>query len=188
MLTRKQKLVFKSIKVFIKFKSGVFICNSCAISGWKLNFWQSWMVVKIDVNWMISGWIMNILTQKLCIQKVKFQSSFFTQISTNWWLDKNWDSKVEFKSSFCTQISFSWMISEWFMNMLTQKLGFKMLSLIHVFSPRFYPVCDLVKTGIKKIEFKLCNQISPSWWLDFKSGVKVKFKWSSKVEFWNPSF
>ena len=96
--------------------------------------------------------------------------------------------KVEFKSSFCTQISFSWMISGWIMNILTQKLEFKKLSLIQVFSPRFYPVCDLVKTGIKKIEFKLCNQISPSWWLDFKSGVKVKFKWSSKVEFWNPSF
>ena len=131
MLTRKQKLVLKSSKVFIKFKSGVFICNSCTISGWKLNFWPSWRVVKIDVNWMISGWIMNILTQKL---------------------------------------------------------EFKKLSLIQVFSPRFYPVCDLVKTGIKKIEFKLCNQISPSWWMDFKSGVKVKFKWSSKVEFWNPSF
>ena len=88
MLTSKQKLVLKSSKVFIKFKSGVFICNSCAISGWKLNFWSSWRVVKIDFNWMISGWIMNILTQKLGIQKVEFKSSFFTKISTNWSLGK----------------------------------------------------------------------------------------------------
>ena len=72
----------------------------------------------------------------------------------------------------------------------------------------------LVKTGIKKIEFKLSlfTQLSPSWWLekywiqkvdlkwslftqispswqvDFKSGVSVELKWSLKVDIWTPSF
>ena len=64
----KQKLQLKSSKtrllpsrsgVLIEFKSGVFICNSCAISGWKLNFSPSWGVVKIDVDWMISGWFLD---------------------------------------------------------------------------------------------------------------------------------
>ena len=48
---------------------------------------------------------------------------------------------------------------------------------------KFHP--DPVRTGIQKVEFKVsyCTQISPSWWLEFKSGVKVKFKWSFEVEF-----
>jgi len=60
-----------------------------------------------------------------------------------------------------------------FVNILTQKLGFKKSSLSRVYAPRFQPVGDLVKTGIQKVEFKLslCTQISPSWW-----------PWSSKVE------
>jgi len=77
-----------------------------------------------------------------------------------------------------------------FVNILTQKLGFKKSSLSEVYAPRFQPVGDLVKTGIKKFKFKLslCTQISPSWWLEFKSGVQVEFKWSFEVEFCNPSF
>ena len=60
----KQKLELKSSKtrllpsrsgVLIEFKSGVFTCNSRVITGLKLDFSPSWGVVKIDVNWMISG-------------------------------------------------------------------------------------------------------------------------------------
>jgi len=70
------------------------------------------------------------------------------------------------------------------------KLGFKKFSLSSVFAPRFQPVSDLVKTGIKKSEFKsnLGTQISPSWWLEFKCEVKVKFKSIFEVDIWNPSF
>ena len=41
------------------------------------------------------------------------------------------------------------------------------------------------ETRIQKVDFKwsLCTQISPSWLLELKSGVKVKFKWSFDVEF-----
>ena len=68
----KQKLQLKSSKtrlllsrseVLIEFKSGVFICNSCAISGWKLNFSPSWGGCKnrcrLDDIWMISGWFLD---------------------------------------------------------------------------------------------------------------------------------
>ena len=67
---------------------------------------------------------------------------------------------------------------------VTQKLGFKKLSLSQVYAPRFQPVGDLVKPGIQKVEFKwsLCTQISPSWLLELKSGVHVKFQWSFEIQ------
>ena len=37
------------------------------------------------------------------------------------------------------------------------------------------------KLGFQKSS--LCTQVSHSWWLEFKSKVKVEFKWSFEVEF-----
>ena len=51
-------LLFRS-GVLMEFKSGVLTYNIRAISGWKLNFSLCWQVVKIDVDWMISGWFLD---------------------------------------------------------------------------------------------------------------------------------
>ena len=45
-------------RVFIEFQSGVFACNSCVISGLKLDFSPSWGVVK-SIDWMICRWYLD---------------------------------------------------------------------------------------------------------------------------------
>ena len=91
---------------------------------------------------------------------------------------------MEFKLSLCTQISPTW----WLEFKSGVKVKFKWSFEVEFWNLSFH--LDLVKTGIKKVEFKtiLCTQISPGWWLEFKSGVKVEINWSFENEFWNPSF
>ena len=75
---------------------------------------------------------------------------------------------------------FFWKIIKYY-QILTYKCVFVQL--------RFHEYLD-TETGNQKVEFRwsLCTQISPGWWLEFKSGVKVEINWSFENEFWNPSF
>ena len=106
----------------------------------------------------------------------------FCAVEVSWiYWHRNWDSK---SWVYAPKISPSW----WLEFKSGVKVEFKWRFKVEFWNPSFIP--DLVKTGIKKFEFKssICTQISLSKWLEFKSGVKVKFKWSCEVEFWNPSF
>ena len=113
---------------------------------------------------MCSWGFVNILTLKLGFKKSSFSWVYAPKFQPVGDLVKTGIQKVKFKSSLCTQISPAGDCS----------------SKVEFWNPSFQP--DLVKTGIQKVEFKLSffTQISPNWWLEFKSGVKVKLKWSFK--------
>ena len=118
------------------------------------------------------------------ILKVEFKSSLCTQISTSWWLGKNWNSKSQVLEQFMHQD----FTQRWLEFKSGVKVKLKWSFEVKFWNPSFHP--DLLKTGIQKVEFKssLFTQISPSWWLEFKSGVKVEFKNSFEMEFRTTSY
>ena len=117
-----------------------------------------WMICGwyLDDMWMIFGWYLDDIWM--------ISGWYVADIWTicGWYLDNIWMKCGWYVDDI-------WMICGWYMDDIWMKC--------------FHP--DSVRTGIQIVEFSssVCTQISPGWWLEFKSGVKVEFKWSFEVEF-----